>query len=385
MNGPSPVAPPGAGRHLAVLTTAKWASNVAYRWPSVFLPTLQRAFDTSTGTLTTVMGIAELGGLSTTASGRWLDRGHERNLFVAGMCAVVAGSLIGLGGSTVTYAISFAAIVIGVGNLTVAGHTWASHRYAFAARGRAIGLLETSWALALLLGAPVLATLIDIGGWRAPFLAVALVAGLTTVAVLLLVPPDRPVPREPDRVDEPLPRSAYLAMTAAAATASAGLGVFVVSGAWLDQRHGMSTGGLGLIAALSGATELASSGAVALVADRLGARRSVFGGLAVLVGGAVLMALSGDSRLAAVAGLLVFLCGFEYAFVSALTVVSEAAPRSRGRAMGTNNAIGTLARAASVVVSGRLFDAYGLNGTLVWVLAAATIATVSLTLSRPAR
>jgi hypothetical protein len=38
-------------------------------------------------------------------------------------------------------------------------------------------------------------------------------------------------------------------MIGSAATAAAGLGVFVVSGSWLDDAHGVSTGGLGVIAA----------------------------------------------------------------------------------------------------------------------------------------
>ena len=377
-------AAPGVGLHLVVLTAAKWVSNVGYRWPSVFLPTLQRAFGTSTGTLTTVMGVAELGGLSTSATGHWLDRGHERNLFVAGMCAVAAGSLIGLGGSTATFAIGFAAIVIGVGNLTVAGQTWVSHRYEFTARGRAIGVLETSWALALLIGAPVLAALIDGSGWRAPFVAVALAAGLVTLAVLALVPADQPTAAVHRSDREALPRSAYLPMVSSAATAAAGLGLLVVSGAWLDERHGVSTGGLGAIAALSGGIELVSSSGVALVADRIGARRSVFAGLGVVAVGIAVMATSGDSRTAAVVGLLVFLFGFEYGFVSSLTVVTEAAPGARGRAIGLSNAISTVARAASVVMSGRLFDAFGLGGSLVWVGIAASVAVACLALSRPA-
>ena len=368
---------------LGVLTGAKTVSNVALRWVSVFLPTLERAFGTTTGTLTSIMGVAELGGLSTTATGRWLDRGHERRVFLAGMCAIAGSSLIALAGATWTFAIAYGVLILGVGNLTVAGHAWIGHRIAFSARGRAIGAFETSWALALLLGAPLLALLIRAFGWRGPYVALAVAALVGAAAVRRWVTPGVPVPAPAER-PAPLPRSAFPPMIAAAATAAAGLGVFVISGAWLHDRYGVSTAGLGAIAAASGAVELVSSAAVATVSDRVGARRSVLAGLAVLLAGCAAMASAGDSKMLAIAALLLFLCGFEYGFVSSLTLVTEAAPHARGRAIGVSNAFGTLARSGSVVLTGQLYEAFGIGGSLTWVTVAALVALAMTALTRRA-
>lgn len=368
---------------LAVLTGAKTVSNLALRWVSVFLPTLERAFSASTGTLTTIMGVTELGGLSTMATGRWLDRGHERRLFLAGTFAVAASSAIALGGATWTFAIAYAVLIVGVGNLTVAGHAWIGHRIAFTARGRAIGTFELSWALALLLGAPLLAFLIRTFGWRGPYVTLALAALLAGAAVRRWVSPGVPTAATAEHA-EALPRTAFAPMIGSAATAAAGLGIFVVSGAWLDDRYGVSTGGLGAIAAASGAVELASSSAVATISDRVGARRSVLVGLAILLAGVAAMFAAGDSKALAIAALLLFLCGFEYGFVSSLTLVSEAAPLARGRAIGLSNAFGTLARSGSVVLSGQLYEAFGIGGSLTWVAAAATVAIVMALLTQTA-
>jgi DHA1 family inner membrane transport protein len=375
---------PGHGRDLAVLTGAKTVSNTALRWIGVFLPTLERAFGASTGTLTSVMGVAELGGLTTTATGHWLDRGHERRLFIAGMTGVVASSLIALGGRTWTFGVAYAVLIIGVGNLTVAGHAWIGHRYRFTARGRAIGTFELSWAISLLVGAPLVALLIRGFGWRGPFVALGITAALGAVVVNRRVTAGAPTRRDPAATRVRLGASAYPPMIASAATAAAGFGLFVVSGAWLDDDHGVSTGGLGVIAAAYGAVELVSSSGVALVSDRFGSRRSVIAGLLLLLGGCALVATAGDSRAMAIAGLLVFLAGFEYAFVSSLTLVTEAAPEARGRAVGTSNAIGTLARAGSVVIAGQLYEAVGIEGTVAWVAGAALLALVMTMLSRTA-
>lgn len=372
--------PPPSRRpiELPALTGGKVVSNTALRWVGPFLPTLERAFGTTTGTLTGVMGTAELGGLTTLASGPFLDRGHERRIFVLGLGAVAVSSLIALAGSVTSFAISFTVLVIGVSNLTVAGHAWIGHRVPYAARSRAIGIFETSWAISLLVGAPILALLIERFGWRGPY--VALVAG-SAVAVLMvrrLVAAGPVGVREaaPTAQGSRLPSSAWPPILASAFTAGAGIGLFVVSGAWLDDAHGVSTGGLGLIAAGFGAVELASSSSVAAFADRVGARRSVLAGLAVLGAGICVMAVSGDSRLVAVTGLIVFIAGFEYGFVSSLTLVTEAAPLARGKVIGLSNALGTLARSGGVIISGQLYEAFGIAGTLTMSATAASTALV---------
>lgn len=367
---------------LTALTGAKVVSNTALRWVGPFLPTLERAFSTTTGTLTGVMGICELGGLSTVATGHALDRGHERRVFAIGLAAVSVSSLVALGGSVTTFAISFALLILGVGNLTVAGHAWIGHRVPFPARGRAIGVFETSWAIALLIGAPILAALIATVGWRGPYVALAAASAAAALVVVTVVSPGTPraaVSRD-DRV--PLPRTAWAPMVASAATAAAGLGTFVVSGTWLDDAHGLSTGGLGAVAAGFGLVELMSSGSVAGFGDRIGARRSVFAGLVLLGGGVTTMLAADESRTVAIAGLLLFLTGFEFAFVSSLTLVTEAAPHARGRAIGLSNAIGTVARAGAVFLSGQLYESFGMSGTLTMAAAAGAIATIATIAAR---
>jgi predicted MFS family arabinose efflux permease len=367
---------------LIVLTAAKAVANTALRWVGPFLPTLERAFGTTTGTLTGIMGVAELGGLTTAATGPTLDRGHERTVFISGLLAVAASSAIALGGSVATFAISFVVLVIGVGNLTVAGHAWIGHRVPFAARNRAIGSFETSWALSLLIGAPVLALLIRWFGWRGPYTVLLVGAAVAAIVVSTLTPRAAPALRGPKpAVRERLPRSAWAPMLGSAATAGAGLSVFIVSGAWLDDSHGVSTGGLGLVAAGFGALELVSSSSVALFADRFGARRSVIAGLLVLGGGLAMMAASGSSTALAVAGLGVFLTGFEYGFVSTLSLVTEAAPQARGRAIGLASMFGTLVRSASVIASGQLYDSLGMSGPLTLSATVAGLALVAALLT----
>lgn len=376
---------------LLALTTCKTVANTSLRWLGPFLPVLERAFGTTIGALTSVLALVELGGLSTLATGRLLDRGHRRRIFLIGSTAVAVSAIVALGGSLRWFALSTGLLVLGVANLTIAGLAWISAAVPYERRGRAIGTFELSWALALCIGGPTIALLIELFGWRGPFIGLAIAATVTTIAVARVVPPDpRPTPigladlgaAEQGVSDGRLPWSAWPPLAASAAIAASGLGVFVVSGAWLSDRHGISTGGLGAVVVAFGLLELAASGSSAAFADRLGKRRAVALGIAVLLAGLLLTGLSGSSTLLAVVGLTVFLTGFEFAFVTSLSLMSEAAPQARGRALGVGNALGTMCRAAAVFASGQLYERVGMHAALLLSAAAAVTGLGLVALSR---
>lgn len=389
---------------LVRLTGAKTVANTALRWIPLFLPTLERAFGATTTQLTTVIGVGELAGFSTIASGARLDRGRERVVMVSSLGLVAASSVIALGGTVASFAVSFFVLVLGVANFTVAGQAWISHRVPYRQRARSLGLFETSWAIALLIGAPVVALLINVFGWRGPFVALAVAAMLAALVVAGALP--RWVPRCDDvefvsaaslsdgstnhRTTTPRARTrrasitatAWLVMIGSATTAMAGLSVFVISGSWLDDAFGVSTGGIGVIAVAFGTVELAASLASAGVADTVGKFRSTMAGLVLLIAGLGVMMLA-DGRLSVgLGGLLLFLLGFEFAFVTSLSLVSEAMPDARGNTLAVSNAVATVTRASGAILSGWLFATHGIAGTAALSAMSALVAALSLVVSR---
>ena len=384
------------GRTLARLTAAKTVTNVALRWIPPFLPTLERAFGATTTQLTTVLGIGEIAGLSTVFVGRHLDRGRERTVMIGGLGLVGVAAVLALAGSVAAFAVSFFVLVLGVSNLTVAGQVWISHRVDYRWRARSLGLYETSWAIALLAGAPIVAVLINLFGWRGPFAAIAIACALAALLVARTLPTTGrsaqleeigPIPAV-QSVESAASRStsitarAWFVMIGSATTAMAGLSVFVVSGSWLDDAFGVSTGGIGAVAMLFGATELTASLGSAVFADRVGKLRTTIVGLVALLGGLAIM-LSAHGRLwVGVAGLVVFLLGFELAFVVSLSLVSEAMPDARGTTLAASNAVATVTRASGAVLSGWLYGVHGITGTAGLSAAAAIVAMCSLLLSR---
>lgn len=164
--------------------------------------------------------------------------------------------------------------------------------------------------------------------------------------------------------------------------APAGLSIFVISGTWLDDEFAVSTGGLGLIVMGFGAVELAASTGTAAFADRLGKMRSTLGGLVVLLIGLAVMLSAGDQLWVGVAGVLILLLGFEYGFVTSLSLVSEAMPDARGTTLAISNAVGTLTRGTGTILSGLLYGAWGIVGSAALSASAAAIAATCLLLSR---
>jgi predicted MFS family arabinose efflux permease len=171
-------------------------------------------------------------------------------------------------------------------------------------------------------------------------------------------------------------------MIGSATIAMAGLAVFVISGSWLDDAFGVSTGGVGVIAMLFGASELVSSLGSAAFADRLGKLRTTLAGMAALLLGLIVIMSAGDRLWMGIVGLVVFLLGFELAFVVSLSLVSESMPDSRGSALAISNAVGTVARAGGAVLSGWLYQTRGIGGTVALSGAAAMVAVGSLIVSR---
>ena len=376
----------GPGRDVGLaqfvpLTAAQAVLNTALRWAPFFLPTLAGAFGTTAAKLTTVLGLGETAGLSTLLIGRQLDSGRERTIMVAALGLAAVSSLGALTGNFWVFAASYVALVIGASAFTVSGHAFLSRRVPFERRARTIGVFETSWALALLVGAPSIALLINVFGWRAPFLVLA--ALLAIMALVVGLGRDDSVPLDDANaplVRQPLTTDAWILIGASAAIAMTGLTTLVIAGTWLDEALGVSTGGIGLVAMAFGAAEITASSSSAAFADRAGPIHSTRVALILAIVGLLVMTQAGSSLLIGALGLLLFFLGFEFSIVTSFSIVSEAMPQARGRALAANSAVGTAARGIGIVMSGLLYQAYGINGPIAISVSAAVVGLALLSI-----
>jgi predicted MFS family arabinose efflux permease len=153
-------------------------------------------------------------------------------------------------------------------------------------------------------------------------------------------------------------RNLMAALCAASFMTLANEVTFIVYGAWMDSRFGLSVVALGLALSSSAWQKRGEFGSTAL-ADRLGKRRAVLVGLVVLgISYAVLPRL-GQKLEWALGGLAVLFVAFEFTLVSSLPLVSELAPEARATAMSANVAAMTSARMIGSAGGAALFARVG--------------------------
>lgn len=66
--------------------------------------------------------------------------------------------------------------------------------------------------------------------------------------------------------------------------------------------------------------------------------------------------------------------------MTGVSIVSEAMPQARGRVLAMSNAVATTARSIGIVVSGIVYEAYGIVGPVVISVAAGVLSIVLLTI-----
>ena len=336
---------------LSAMLLARIALNISYRITYPFLPFIARGLGVDFTSASLLVTARAAGGLVSPIFGPLSDRYGRKRLMLAGVALLIAGAAVCA--VLPRYAAFMAAFVIfGIAKAIYDPTMQAaiSDRVPYEQRGRAIGISELSWSAAWLIGVPSSGWLIARVGWQAPFAFVAAlgVAGLLLIAWVL--PRDVPAVARA-RASASLQLGQVIRnhnlMAALCVTLFIILAnevTFIVYGAWMESRFGLSVVSLGVASIVIGIAEAAGEFGSTALADRLGKRRAVLRGLVLLgISYAVLPSLG--ARLEwALGGLALLFVAFEFTLVSSLPLVSELAPEARATAMSANVAAITIAR-----------------------------------------
>jgi predicted MFS family arabinose efflux permease len=249
---------------------------------AALLPSLVKSFEISIGTaglLVTTYSLAAA--LAAFLSGSLSDHYGRRRFLLMGILVFALASWFTSLSRTLFEILAARALTgLAAGTISTCSIAFAGDWFAYAVRGRAVGLISTAYFAAPVMGVPVAAQIADRFGWRRAFFFVSVAAFLIALISLLL----------PEDTHSPEPSHAKLRTTARAfrsflarRDAVAALGIaFLVSaglvgfityiGQWLHSQFDIPTRTIGWVFMLSGLVAVASAPLGGILSDRLGKR-----------------------------------------------------------------------------------------------------------------
>lgn len=372
---------------IAVTTLCRLVLNTARRFAYPFAPALSRGLGVPLTAITSLIAVNQATSVLGLFFGPVADRLGYRLMMLTGM-ALLAGGMFA-GGFFPFYGVILVALFLaGLGKsiFDPALQAYISERVPFHRRGLAIGILEFAWAGSTLLGIPLIALLIDHLGWRAPFFVMGGlgILGMLTLNILI----EKTGPQKASTHSLSVFRGAWQqllqeraalgALSYAFWISVANDNLFVVYGAWLEKEFSLSIVALGFGTGIIGIAELAGESLTATLADRLGLKRSVIGGLTACVICYVILPFLGQTLSMALAGLFMVFLTFEFTIVASLSLFTELVPKSRATMMASYLALAGIGRVVGALVGGPIWLAGGILATTLVSAAISGLALASL-------
>ena len=368
--------PTGARAHLitgiVAATLCRILLNTARRFAYPYAPALSRAFNVPLPAITSLIAVNQATSVIGLVFGPIADRFGYRRMMTTGMVMLVAGMLaVGILPQYTTFFMGLILAGLGKTIFDPAVQAFTGENISFARRGLAIGILEFSWAGSTLLGIPLIGLLIDRYGWRSPFFVLA-AAGLAALLVLNAAMSKSTGEGVPGRQPVGMWRSWRILVRHRPALGAIGYGffvsaandnLFVIYGAWLESSFQIGIVALGLGTGLIGVAELCGELGTALLADRIGLKKSVLMGLVLTLVGYLALPFT-ESRLAlAWCGLFFLFLAFEFTIVCSLSLATELMPDLRATMMAMLLAAAGLGRVVGALSGGFMWMAGGIQAT----------------------
>ena len=375
--------PTSLNLQVGLFTITRLVLNMSSRMVYPFLASFARGLGLDLATvslaLTVRSFVGALGPLLTPIA----DRHGRKTGMLLGVGLFVVGSIFPLvWPSFASFLIAVSLSFIGMFLYMSSMQAYLGDVVPFERRGRLLSITEMGWALAFILGMPLIGLVIGQWGWRAPFPLLAGLGGLCILALARVVPNHTPAADGTAwwhglrQVLTSPTALAGLAMSLCFVTANET--VNLVFGVYLEDSFGLQIAALGAASAVIGVAELSGEFISAGLVDRLGKKTTVVVGM--LVNAVVVLAFPwlGQSLFGAVAGLFMFYLSFEFAFLGSLSLMTELLPEARATLLGVNVACFSLGRMFGSLLGPAVF-AWGFQANALAALACNLLGLLALT------
>ncbi len=277
----SPATPRLSRGRLATLVVSRFVLNAIFRIAYPLVPFVATRFGVSVEQATWIVTIQVLLGLLSPLGG-WLgDRLGYRITMLFGLSVTLVGTLAIAAGSHLGLLIlAYGACGFGVALYQPAVQAYVGALTAYHERGRAVGLIEVSWALAGIAAVPLLTRLVqNQQGLAGTFLILSGCVAGSILSTMFLLPNETRHTTSDNAADSAFFTVArnpnVLGLFSFMFLALGGWEVlFIVQAPWATERFNATLADLGTAAFVFGIGELFGSIGSSLLTDRLGKRRA---------------------------------------------------------------------------------------------------------------
>ena len=366
-------------RSIFAIVLARLAINVTRRFPYPFVAPIGASFGVSADSVQNVIALTNGAGLLSPLFGL-LSEHYGKKMVMTGALLMMTG-MSALGALFAEYSV-FVLVMFGFGvGKIIYDPTFQAYIgdiIHFSRRARVMGIAELSWALSLVIAAPVAGFLLDVSNMQAIFVFLTFLLGASALVFWLLVEPaDENIHGERLRVMSPLsamrvvrahPPAIFALLFTVCLTASHEI-FYINYGLWMEDSFGLVLTALGAITIVIALAEVIGEFIVITLADRFGAKRTSMLGMLIAAVCFLIIPNLSFSLPAAMFGIFVMFISIETAIVAALPLFSEILPQSRAVMMSANVGAYSLGRVAGGALGAIIYKFSAGNFLLIGLVA----------------
>ncbi len=347
-----------------VIFLGRFTIDIGTRIVYPFIPQISEGLGISLTAFSVLIAIRTFAGMSSLLFGILADRYGRRKVMAIGLFCQALGvaglAFFGRSGAT------FSMIIFGLALAAFipAQQAYISDLVHYEKRGRALAIIETSWAASAIIFIPIAGWLIDQWGWQSPFLILGLISLITSSIIWLRLPKV-----EPGSISNIswgnllhlLLKPNVLAVTGVATLLFFAVTIFItIWGIWLNADFGLRGIQTGLVQSGIGVAEILGAGISSLFIDRIGKKRG--SGIALLITSLLLLLLPLSQSFLFVAITVLITIGLfiEFAIVSLIPIYSEQVPEARGTVLALTIVGGAVGGTLGSPVATVLWETQGL-------------------------
>ncbi len=369
----------GVIRSILAIVFARLVINISKRFAYPFVSPIGAAFGVSVDSVQNVIALTNGAGLMSPLLGTISERYGRKTVMVGCLLMMTLMSLLGalFAHWGVFVLVMFS---LGVGKIIFdpTFQAYLGDIIPFGRRARVMGIAELSWALSLVIAAPVTGYLLDASSLQAVFLFLAVMLGLGVLALWLLVEADsRPDHHQRIRVISPLaairkvssqPPALFALLFSMCLTISHEI-FFINYGLWMEDAFDLVLTALGTLTIVIAVAEVIGEFIVITLADRVGAKRTAVTGMAVGAICIIIIPHLSFSLPLAMFGIFIMFISVEASIVSALPLFTEILPDARAVMMSANMGAHSLGRVMGAALGAYLYKASGGDFLLIGAVA----------------